>query len=105
MADYNVAETRAFGKLILFGEHFVVYKVPALVGAVVGADRWSSSFLHSFLGRVEQTVGSVAFPSTLRPRLMTPRRFLCCCRGRMKTISSSFRRCALSLVHAVLRVK
>ena len=27
-------KTRAFGKLILFGEHFVVYKVPALVGAV-----------------------------------------------------------------------
>lgn len=27
-------QTRAFGKLILFGEHFVVYKVPALVGAV-----------------------------------------------------------------------
>ena len=26
--------TRAFGKLILFGEHFVVYKVPAVVGAV-----------------------------------------------------------------------
>jgi mevalonate kinase len=29
-----LAETRAFGKLILFGEHFVVYKVPAYVGAV-----------------------------------------------------------------------
>lgn len=30
----NVSETHAYGKLILFGEHFVVYKVPALVGAV-----------------------------------------------------------------------
>uniref|UniRef100_A0A7S0IX20 Mevalonate kinase n=1 Tax=Calcidiscus leptoporus TaxID=127549 RepID=A0A7S0IX20_9EUKA len=28
------AQTRAFGKLILFGEHFVVYRVPALVVAV-----------------------------------------------------------------------
>jgi hypothetical protein len=27
-------KTRAYGKLILFGEHFVVYKVAALVGAV-----------------------------------------------------------------------
>lgn len=32
--DRRLAETRAFGKLILFGEHFVVYKVPAYVGAV-----------------------------------------------------------------------
>mmetsp|Transcript_16829 Transcript_16829/g.23047 ORF Transcript_16829/g.23047 Transcript_16829/m.23047 type:complete len:314 (-) Transcript_16829:187-1128(-) len=27
-------QSRGYGKLILFGEHFVVYKVPALVGAV-----------------------------------------------------------------------
>ena len=27
-------DTKGFGKLILFGEHFVVYKVPAYVGAV-----------------------------------------------------------------------
>ena len=31
---FPTEKTRAFGKLILFGEHFVVYKVPALVGAV-----------------------------------------------------------------------
>jgi len=30
----RLAKTHAYGKLILFGEHFVVYKVPALVGAV-----------------------------------------------------------------------
>lgn len=30
----TVDKTNAYGKLILFGEHFVVYKVPALVGAV-----------------------------------------------------------------------
>ena len=35
MGDSSMkGETHAFGKLILFGEHFVVYKVPALVGAV-----------------------------------------------------------------------
>jgi mevalonate kinase len=30
----QLARTRAYGKLIFFGEHFVVYKVPAIVGAV-----------------------------------------------------------------------
>lgn len=33
-SDSKLAKTHAYGKLILFGEHFVVYKVPALVGAV-----------------------------------------------------------------------
>ena len=32
--DFPVDKTRAFGKLILVGEHLVVYKAPALVGAV-----------------------------------------------------------------------
>ena len=35
--ETGMRSTRAFGKLILFGEHFVVYKVPALVGAVAAA--------------------------------------------------------------------
>ena len=34
--EERLSKTRAFGKLILFGEHFVVYKVPALVGAIAG---------------------------------------------------------------------
>lgn len=33
-SDSILAKTHAYGKLILFGEHFVVYKVSALVGAV-----------------------------------------------------------------------
>jgi mevalonate kinase len=32
--DNLLSRTKGYGKLILFGEHFVVYKVPALVGAV-----------------------------------------------------------------------
>ncbi|CAJ1938978.1 unnamed protein product [Cylindrotheca closterium] len=33
----DVSKTQAYGKLILFGEHFVVYHVPALVGAVAAS--------------------------------------------------------------------
>ena len=33
-SDSKLEKSHAYGKLILFGEHFVVYKVPALVGAV-----------------------------------------------------------------------
>ena len=34
LGEQQLAGARGYGKLILFGEHFVVYKVPALVGAV-----------------------------------------------------------------------
>eukprot|EP00567_Pseudictyota_dubia_P003858 CAMPEP_0197449938 /NCGR_PEP_ID=MMETSP1175-20131217/23425_1 /TAXON_ID=1003142 /ORGANISM="Triceratium dubium, Strain CCMP147" /LENGTH=324 /DNA_ID=CAMNT_0042982225 /DNA_START=83 /DNA_END=1054 /DNA_ORIENTATION=+ len=37
--------THAYGKLILFGEHFVVYKVPALVGAVSAYTNCDVEFL------------------------------------------------------------
>ena len=36
IGSYFLSKTNAYGKLILFGEHFVVYKVPALVGAIAG---------------------------------------------------------------------
>lgn len=36
--------TAAFGKLILFGEHFVVYKVPALVAAVAASTTCEFSY-------------------------------------------------------------
>lgn len=39
--------TRAYGKLILFGEHFVVYKVPALVGAVSAYTDCECEFLDT----------------------------------------------------------
>lgn len=37
MNDDELMKTCAFGKLILFGEHFVVYRAPALVGAVAAS--------------------------------------------------------------------
>lgn len=47
IGSYFLHKTRAFGKLILFGEHFVVYKVPALVGAIAGATNCEVEFLGS----------------------------------------------------------
>lgn len=43
----NVSKTHAYGKLILFGEHFVVYKVPALVGAVAAYTDCDFQFTES----------------------------------------------------------
>jgi len=40
-------DTHAFGKLILFGEHFVVYQVPALVAAVAAYTDCEVSFTDS----------------------------------------------------------
>ena len=45
--DERLAKTRAFGKLILFGEHFVVYQVPALVGAVSAYTDCAMEFLDN----------------------------------------------------------
>ena len=42
--DSKLAETEAYGKLILFGEHFVVYKAPALVGAVAASTNCAMEF-------------------------------------------------------------
>ncbi|KAL3938763.1 MAG: hypothetical protein SGBAC_006391 [Bacillariaceae sp.] len=40
-----VSKTQAYGKLILFGEHFVVYHVPALVGAVAASTTCAMEFV------------------------------------------------------------
>eukprot|EP00526_Cylindrotheca_closterium_P017098 CAMPEP_0113629982 /NCGR_PEP_ID=MMETSP0017_2-20120614/15571_1 /TAXON_ID=2856 /ORGANISM="Cylindrotheca closterium" /LENGTH=311 /DNA_ID=CAMNT_0000540415 /DNA_START=98 /DNA_END=1030 /DNA_ORIENTATION=- /assembly_acc=CAM_ASM_000147 len=42
----DVSKTQAYGKLILFGEHFVVYHVPALVGAVAASTTCELEFVQ-----------------------------------------------------------
>ena len=46
IGESMLKRTRAFGKLILFGEHFVVYKAPALVGAVSAYTDCETEFLE-----------------------------------------------------------
>jgi mevalonate kinase len=43
-------ENKAFGKLILFGEHFVVYNAPALVGAVAASTTCQMEFTEESSG-------------------------------------------------------
>jgi mevalonate kinase len=60
--DNKLAETRAFGKLILFGEHFVVYKAPALVGAVAASTECAMEFTEK-PGEVEVIDNRPAVPN------------------------------------------
>ena len=54
-----LAQTRAFGKLILLGEHFVVYKVPALVGAVAAYTDCQVEFLSSSVNQSDGTCSGI----------------------------------------------
>ena len=54
-----LAQCRGYGKLILFGEHFVVYKVPALVGAVAACYVQSQNAQAKRIGGVYSKVNTV----------------------------------------------
>jgi mevalonate kinase len=58
----ELSKTRAFGKLILFGEHFVVYKAPALVGAVASYTDCAMEFTDR-AGQVEIIDNRPAVPN------------------------------------------
>lgn len=59
----KLAETNAFGKLILFGEHFVVYKAPALVGAVAAYTDCAMEFTDKEDGSIEIIDNRPAVPN------------------------------------------
>jgi mevalonate kinase len=60
IGKYVLDKTRAYGKLILFGEHFVVYRVPALVGAV-------SAYTDCEAVVVDTTTTTTGNTSSLKP--------------------------------------
>jgi mevalonate kinase len=58
-----LSRTHAYGKLILFGEHFVVYKVPALVGAVAAYTDCEATVVPSSAPGVYITDNRPAIPN------------------------------------------
>jgi mevalonate kinase len=62
MSAFPIDKTRAFGKLILFGEHLVVYKAPALVGAVSAYTDCQIEYLDDAPGKLEVIDNRPAVP-------------------------------------------
>ena len=61
--DFPVDQTRAFGKLILFGEHLVVYKAPAIVGAVSAYTDCKLEYVDSSPGLLDVIDNRPAVPN------------------------------------------
>lgn len=61
-SSYPLEQTRAFGKLILFGEHFVVHQAPALVGAVSAYTDCQFEYLSDQPGKLEVVDDRPAVP-------------------------------------------